>query len=131
MTTLDEREGESTLTRSRRGRQHGGSAAWQGRQPEQPPQARAAGAPTRAAAASLRNKKADPGNRPGRHNHSQLLRTYAFSAAFTATAQATVAPTMGLLPMPMRPIMSTCAGTELEPANCASECMRPMVSVMP
>ena len=90
----------------------------QGRQPEQPLQARA-------------TKKADPGNRPSRHNHSQLLRTYAFSAAFTATAQATVAPTMGLLPMPMRPIMSTCAGTEEEPANWASECMRPMVSVMP
>ncbi len=56
---------------------------------------------------------------------------YALRAAFTATAQATVAPTMGLLPMPMRPIMSTCAGTEEEPANWASECMRPMVSVMP
>ena len=54
-----------------------------------------------------------------------------FMASSTATAQATVAPTMGLLPMPMRPIMSTCAGTELEPANWALECMRPMVSVMP
>ena len=52
-------------------------------------------------------------------------------ASSTATATATVAPTMGLLPMPMRPIISTCAGTEEEPANCASECMRPMVSVMP
>ena len=49
----------------------------------------------------------------------------------TATATATVAPTIGLLPMPMRPIISTCAGTELEPANCASLCMRPIVSVMP
>ena len=49
----------------------------------------------------------------------------------TATATATVAPTMGLLPMPRKPIISTCAGTEEEPANCASECMRPMVSVMP
>ena len=48
-----------------------------------------------------------------------------------ATATATVAPTMGLLPMPMRPIITTCAGTDEEPANCASECMRPMVSVMP
>ena len=56
---------------------------------------------------------------------------YSFRAALTATAQATVAPTMGLLPMPMRPIMSTCAGTEEEPANWALECMRPMVSVMP
>ena len=52
-------------------------------------------------------------------------------ASSTATATATVAPTMGLLPMPMRPIISTCAGTEEEPANCASECIRPMVSVMP
>ena len=50
---------------------------------------------------------------------------------WTATATATVAPTMGLLPMPRNPIISTCAGTEEEPANWASECMRPMVSVMP
>ena len=49
----------------------------------------------------------------------------------TATATATVAPTIGLLPMPMRPIISTCAGTEEEPANCASECILPIVSVMP
>ena len=48
-----------------------------------------------------------------------------------ATAQATVAPTMGLLPMPMNPIMSTWAGTEEEPANCASPCIRPMESVRP
>ena len=54
-----------------------------------------------------------------------------FSASSTATAQATVAPTMGLLPMPIKPIISTCAGTEEEPANCASECIRPMVSVIP
>ena len=33
------------------------------------------------------------------------------------TAQATVQPTIGLLPMPRKPIISTCAGTELEPAN--------------
>ncbi len=58
-------------------------------------------------------------------------RGYFFIASSTATATATVAPTMGLLPMPIRPIISTCAGTEEEPANCASECMRPMVSVMP
>ena len=50
-------------------------------------------------------------------------------ASYTATA--TDAPTMGLLPMPIRPIISTCAGTEEEPANCASECILPMVSVMP
>ena len=36
-----------------------------------------------------------------------------------------------LLPMPIKPIISTCAGTEEEPANCASECIRPMVSVIP
>lgn len=35
----------------------------------------------------------------------------------TATAQATVQPTIGLLPMPMRPIISTCAGTDEDPAN--------------
>ena len=52
-------------------------------------------------------------------------------ACSTATATATEAPTMGLLPMPIRPIISTWAGTEDEPANWASECMRPMVSVMP
>ena len=40
-----------------------------------------------------------------------------FCASSTATATATVAPTMGLLPMPIRPIISTCAGTEEEPAN--------------
>ena len=55
----------------------------------------------------------------------------ALKLSSTATATATVAPTIGLLPMPIRPIISTCAGTELEPANCASECMRPIVSVMP
>ena len=49
----------------------------------------------------------------------------------TATAQATVMPTMGLLPAPRKPIISTWAGTEEEPANWASECIRPMVSVMP
>ena len=57
--------------------------------------------------------------------------SYLLSASSTATATATVAPTMGLLPMPRKPIISTCAGTEDEPANCASECIRPMVSVMP
>ena len=55
----------------------------------------------------------------------------AFIAWATATATSTDAPTIGLLPMPMSPIISTCAGTEEEPANWASECMRPMVSVMP
>ena len=54
-----------------------------------------------------------------------------FIASSIATATATVAPTIGLLPMPIRPIISTCAGTELEPANCASECILPIVSVIP
>ena len=37
-------------------------------------------------------------------------------ACATVTATATVAPTIGLLPMPRKPIISTCAGTEEEPA---------------
>ena len=56
---------------------------------------------------------------------------FGYSAMETATASATVAPTIGLLPMPMRPIISTCAGTDELPANYASECILPMVSVMP
>ena len=40
-----------------------------------------------------------------------------FLLSATATATATVAPTMGLLPMPRKPIISTWAGTEEEPAN--------------
>src|SRR5699024_6012013 len=48
-----------------------------------------------------------------------------------ATAQATVMPTIGLLPAPIRPIISTCAGTLEEPANWASPCIRPMESVRP
>ena len=40
-------------------------------------------------------------------------------------------PTIGLLPIPRKPIISTWAGTEDEPANCASLCIRPMVSVIP
>ena len=63
---------------------------------------------------------------------SPFLRVFYFViASCTATAQATDAPTMGLLPMPIKPIISTWAGTEDEPANCASECILPMVSVMP
>ena len=54
-----------------------------------------------------------------------------FIASSTATAQATVMPTIGLLPAPIRPIISTCAGTEEEPANCASPCILPMESVRP
>ena len=54
---------------------------------------------------------------------------YLLSAVATSTATATVHPTMGLFPIPRNPIISTWAGTDDEPANCASECMRPMVSV--
>ena len=42
---------------------------------------------------------------------------YLFKAWATSTAQATVQPTMGLLPIPRKPIISTCAGTDEEPAN--------------
>ena len=55
---------------------------------------------------------------------------YLLRARATFTAHATVQPTIGLLPIPRKPIISTCAGTEDEPANCASECMRPSVSVI-
>ena len=54
-----------------------------------------------------------------------------FRDSSTATATDTVIPTMGLLPAPRKPIISTWAGTEEEPANWASLCIRPMVSVMP
>ena len=54
---------------------------------------------------------------------------YLLSAVAASTAQATVQPTIGLLPIPRNPIISTCAGTDEEPANCASECIRPIVSV--
>ena len=60
-----------------------------------------------------------------------LLQIVVYEACSRATATATEAPTMGLLPMPISPIISTWAGTEEEPANWASECMRPIVSVIP
>ena len=46
-----------------------------------------------------------------------LYITYLFIASSIATATATVAPTIGLLPIPISPIISTCAGTDEEPAN--------------
>ena len=80
---------------------------------------------------------------------------YLFSAVATSTAQATVQPTIGLLPIPRNPIISTCAGTDDKPraiklvwiaevrrrkspqdltdeelANWASECIRSIVSVI-
>ena len=49
---------------------------------------------------------------------SSQKKTYAFFiACSTATATSTDAPTIGLLPIPIRPIISTWAGTEEEPAN--------------
>ena len=48
-----------------------------------------------------------------------------------STAQATVQPTIGVLPIPRNLIISTWAGTDEEPANWASECIRPIVSVIP
>ena len=50
-----------------------------------------------------------------------LRRTFRFYflliARSIATATDTVAPTIGLLPIPRNPIISTCAGTVEEPAN--------------
>ncbi len=40
-----------------------------------------------------------------------------FIASSTATATATEAPTIGLLPIPISPIISTCAGTDELPAE--------------
>ena len=68
-------------------------------------------------------------SRPQRSGFLQSKHCYL--ASDTATATATVAPTIGLLPIPIKPIISTCAGTEEEPANCASLCIRPIVSVIP
>ena len=52
-------------------------------------------------------------NKFGPHSLSH----YFASTDAISTAIATVAPTMGLLPIPRKPIISTCAGTEEEPAN--------------
>ena len=63
---------------------------------------------------------------PGKAKGFRLVQSEAFCSGYassyfrlsaTATATATVAPTIGLLPMPRKPIISTCAGTEEEPAN--------------
>ena len=67
---------------------------------------------------------------PLRHSLRSAYGNYAIAFS-TATATATVAPTIGLLPIPITPIISTCAGTEDEPANCASLCILPIVSVIP
>ena len=65
----------------------------------------------------------------GRVFWRQIIDIYLLRAWATSTAHATVHPTIGLLPIPRKPIISTRAGNEDEPANCASECIRPMVSV--
>ena len=49
--------------------------------------------------------------------YRQCVIDYLFRAVATSTAQATVQPTMGLLPIPRKPIISTWAGTDEEPAN--------------
>ena len=56
---------------------------------------------------------------------------YSTIACWTATVTATVAPTIGLFPIPRTPIISTCTDTDEGPANCASECIRSRVYVIP
>ena len=50
-------------------------------------------------------------------SHGDKKRKIYFVACCTATAPATVMPTIGLLPAPRKPIISTWAGTDEEPAN--------------
>ena len=62
-------------------------------------------------------KRADPKVSPNIFgSKAGDLPTY-FWLSSTATATETVMPTMGLLPAPRKPIFSTWAGTEEEPAN--------------
>ena len=51
------------------------------------------------------------------YSFQAIALNYLFKAVATSTAQATVQPTIGLLPIPRNPIISTCAGTDDEPAN--------------
>ena len=81
--------------------------------------------------ASLKNMDTSLNRRVHIFYHCKFFKAYAFIASSIATAQATVIPTMGLLPAPIKPIISTWAGTDDEPANCASECILPIVSVIP
>ena len=67
---------------------------------------------SRAKAAGLKESISIEASRREYSNKDYALRLF-----WTATATATVAPTMGLLPMPRKPIISTCAGTDEEPAN--------------
>ena len=50
-------------------------------------------------------------------NKRRGVLVFYFIASESATATATEAPTIGLFPIPMSPIISTWAGTEEEPAN--------------
>ena len=50
-------------------------------------------------------------------HRSKTFRIAYLQDSSTATATETVMPTMGLLPAPRKPIISTWAGTEEEPAN--------------
>ena len=77
--------------------------------------------------APSKNKKPAPKIQSGLY----IISKHYLAACSMATATATVAPTIGLLPIPIRPIISTCAGTDEEPANCASPCILPIVSVIP
>ena len=51
------------------------------------------------------------------YKEGDIPKNYFFRDSSTATATETVIPTMGLLPAPRKPIISTWAGTEEEPAN--------------
>ncbi len=77
------------------------------------------------------HKHKNPRNRSCGGILSRLSNDYLFRAVATSTAQATVQPTIGLLPIPRKPIISTWAGTDEDPANWASLCIRPIVSVIP
>ena len=71
----------------------------------------------------LTNSVCFPPSHPGNSSKPDCARRpagrihYLLNAVATSTATATVAPTIGLLPMPRKPIISTCAGTDEEPAN--------------
>jgi len=54
---------------------------------------------------------------PFSYAYLEVVIYFLFRARSISTAIDTVAPTIGLLPIPRKPIISTCAGTEEEPAN--------------
>ena len=67
---------------------------------------------------------------PCHHRHDEVSLpawpaiSYLLSAVATSTAQATVQPTIGLLPIPMNPIISMCAGTDDKPIAIKLVCNR-------